>query len=368
MNNDLLLTRQKKLLDGIEAAEFDAVLFNPGPSFRYFTGLDFHLSERPVVAWFKPGSPVGFVVPEFEATKLNSLGYEAVIAAYDERPDTWGSAFARMVADLNLEKSLLAAEPLSMRLLEIDFIRSAAPGSRMLSDEDLVAGLRVRKDSSEIELMKKAASVAEAAMRETLPEVRIGMTEKQVAGLLTSNILMAGSDPKLPFAPIVGFGPNSALPHHFPTDRPLAAGAQASGYASDMTRVFSVDTPDVRYQEIAAVVSRANRAAQALARPGAKAMALDQAAREVIVDAGYGNYFTHRTGHGLGLDGHEPPYIRSDNDRSLEIGMAFTIEPGIYLPGDFGVRIEDNVVITAEGSAVLTTLSHEVLPLEQFRA
>jgi Xaa-Pro dipeptidase len=194
-----------------------------------------------------------------------------------------------------------------------------------------------------------------------------------VAAELVLQLLRAGSDPLLPFQPIVSGGPNSANPHALPGERILQNGdllvidwgAAHAGYFSDLTRTYVLGKPSEEQLRIAGLVEKANAAGRAAARPGARAGEIDAAARKVITDGGFGEYFTHRTGHGLGLETHEHPYMFNANPLILTEGMTFTIEPGIYLPGKGGVRIEDNMVITSEGADSLSDLPRplSILPL-----
>ena len=184
-------------------------------------------------------------------------------------------------------------------------------------------------------------------------------------------LMRHGSNPRLPFFPIVSSGPNSANPHAAPSERKLTVGdllvidygANVNGYFSDITRTFAIGEVDPEYRKIAEIVLAANQAGHAAAGPGVPASKVDQAAREVIEAAGYGEFFFHRTGHGLGLEGHEEPYIRSDSDLPLAVGNTFTIEPGIYLPDRNGVRIEDDVYITETGCQSFTNLPRELITL-----
>jgi Xaa-Pro dipeptidase len=216
--------------------------------------------------------------------------------------------------------------------------------------------------------MQKAVGIAEAALTATLPQVRIGMTELEVANLLLIEVLNAGSLGELPFQPIVSTGPNGANPHAMPSSRPLADGdllvidfgANFEGYFSDITRTFAVGSYSEEQKKVHDTVLAANQAGHDTAGPGASCQEVDRAARAVIEQAGYGKYFTHRTGHGLGMEGHEPPYIREGNARKLEPGMSFTIEPGIYLLDRFGVRIEDDVIVTDDGLHSFTTFPREL--------
>ena len=216
--------------------------------------------------------------------------------------------------------------------------------------------------------MKRAVQIAQSALEATIPLIKVGMTEKELAAELVIQIFKHGSDPEIPFSPIVSGGLNSANPHASPTDRPLEPGdllvvdwgAAFDGYMSDLTRTFAVGEVDAEYAKIHRIVQEANAAGRAAARSGARCAEVDIAARSVIEKAGYGVFFTHRTGHGIGMEGHEDPYMRGDNEQILEPGMAFTVEPGIYLPGRNGARIEDNVVITEHGADCLSDMAREI--------
>ena len=216
--------------------------------------------------------------------------------------------------------------------------------------------------------MRRAVQIAEDALMATLTKVSIGTTEKEIAGELFLQLITHGSDIALPFAPIVAAGPNGANPHSQPSDRPLVAGdllivdwgATYAGYASDLTRTFAVGEINPMAEKIHKIVQQANSAGRAAGRPGVACAAVDLAARRVIEEAGFGVNFTHRTGHGIGMECHEDPYIRGDNQQLLEVGMAYTVEPGIYLPGVNGVRIEDDLVVTSEGAESLSTMSREI--------
>lgn len=255
-----------------------------------------------------------------------------------------------------------------MRFLELSLLREAAPGVEWVSADGALAELRAIKDPVEIECLQRAAAMAEQALEATLPLIRIGMTERQLAAELTLQLLRAGSQPQGAFDPIVAAGPNSALPHATPTDRPLQAGdllildwgARVEGYLSDLTRTFAVGEPDPDVSAIHALVRRANEAGVRAAGPGVPSSQVDRAARQVLEEAGYGQYFIHRTGHGLGLEAHEPPYIRSDNHSPLKPGMVFTVEPGVYLPGRGGVRVEDDVLVTDWEARSLTGAPREL--------
>jgi Xaa-Pro dipeptidase len=216
--------------------------------------------------------------------------------------------------------------------------------------------------------MRQAVNIAEKAFAATQKSMKVGMTESELASELVIQLLKHGSDAELPVTPIVSGGPNSANPHASPTDRKLQSGdmlvidwgAAYHGYISDLTRTLGVGEIDPEFVKIHKIVQDANAAGRAAARSGAACAEVDKATREVIEKSGYGKFFTHRTGHGIGMEVHEDPYIRGDNMQKLEPGMAFTVEPGIYLPGRNGVRIEDNIVITEKGAELLSDLPREL--------
>jgi Xaa-Pro dipeptidase len=272
------------------------------------------------------------------------------------------------VAFLKLNGKSIGVEPRQMRLLEFRLVESGAPASGFPDASAVVSSLRIRKDADEVEAMRKAVQVAQSALESTIPLIKAGMTEKELASELVIQLLKHGSQSEMPFAPIVSTGPNGANPHASPSDRKIQPGdllvvdwgAAVDGYVSDLTRTFAVGEVEAEYRQIHQVVLEANAAGRAAGKPGVPCAAVDRAAREVIEKAGYGQYFTHRTGHGVGMEGHEEPYMRGDNLQVLEPGMAYTVEPGIYLPDRNGVRIEDNVVITDTGAVCLSDMPREL--------
>lgn len=361
-------SRFDKLNASLRTSDLDAVILNPGPTLTHLTGLRFHLMERPVVLLFAKDQTPAIVLPELELQKVASLPYELQVFSYPENPATWGDVFRSATQALGLDGKRIGVEPRQLRLLEFRYVRDGAPEADYPDASDVLSGLRLRKDQSEIDAMRHAVKIAQDALETTIPAIKIGMTEKELAAELVTQLLKHGSEPELPFAPIVSGGPNSANPHASPTERKLQAGdllvvdwgAAYDGYISDLTRTFAVGDVDEEYAKIHQIVQDANAAGRAAAKPGVSCASVDKAARDVIEQDGYGVYFTHRTGHGIGMEGHEEPYMRGDNMQLLEPGMAFTVEPGIYLPGRNGVRIEDNVVITETGADVLSDMLREI--------
>ncbi len=362
-----ILKRQNALATLLKASGLDALALNAGPSQTYFSGLHFHLMERPVVLMLSPGQAPVLVLPGFEKGKTDSLDYELRTVTYGEDPAQWQEAFDQAGKLLGGAKHI-GVEGLRLRFMELAYLQGALPGAEFEAAEALLAQMRMHKDAAEVAAMQRAVEIAEAALKETITRVKIGMTEKQIAGELIQQLYTNGSDPELPFAPIVAAGPNSANPHATVSDRKIAKGdlllfdwgAAYDGYFSDLTRTFAIGEVSEEAKRIYEIVKLANQAGRAAGKPGAPCSAVDDAAREVIEDSNYGQYFTHRTGHGLGMEPHEEPYMRAGNSMKLEPGMAYTVEPGIYLPGRGGVRIEDNVVITEDGAKTLSSFPREL--------
>jgi Xaa-Pro dipeptidase len=363
----MLETRHSRLVRAMRAAGLEAVALNPGPSLFYLTGLTFHLMERPVIALFTPDHRPGLVLPELERAKAEaSEGLD--LYPYTEDEESRLESLKRACASLGLPGKRIGIEPLRFRAYELWLLEKASPGSPLVSADGVLGPLRVAKDEAEVAAIRQAVAIAESALAAALPLIRIGMTERELASELSLQLLRAGSDPELPFSPIVASGPNSAVPHAVPGDRPLQAGdllvldwgATYRGYISDLTRTLAVGHADSEFARVHEVVQQANAAGRWSVMPEGTCAGVDQAARAVIAASGYGDNFTHRTGHGIGLEAHEPPYIRADNSERLLPGMVFTVEPGIYLPGRGGVRVEDNVLVTAEGGESLTSFPRDL--------
>lgn len=339
----------------------DAVALVPGANMRYFTGLNYHLSERPIIALVTPGG-LGFIVPQLEVIRLEARpDLAAQIFAWSDA-DGYEGAFRAALDALGLRGQTLGVDGLAMRVTEWLAFLALDPSLRVRTVERDLVRIRARKSPDEIQRIRRAIQLSEAALDQVLGWVQPGMTERAIAARLKDALAAQGCD-DVAFEPLVQTGPNSALPHGTVTDRALNAdefllldfGGQVDGYLADITRTFCLGTPTPEMQRIYDTVLAANEAAKAAAHPGAPMGAVDRAARAVIETAGYGPYFTHRTGHGLGMEGHELiPQIAPGVADPLEPGMVFTIEPGIYLPRLGGVRIEDDVLVTETGLEVLT--------------
>ena len=364
MNTERLKRLQKQILTN----GLDGLALVPGPNMVYVSDIHSHLSERPIVLFIPADDDPAIVIPTLEAMKAKTAGIpkDRIFAWSDDEGYT--GAFQQACAHLELSDYLLGVESLHMRVLELELLKRYAPGLTTTHAEPIMMSLRLQKDAAELAAMEEAIAVAEQAMHNLLPRIKIGMTEKQVAALLTQELLLGGAD-SIAFGPIVSTGPNGASPHAVPTDRPLATGdllvidwgCFVNGYPSDITRTFAVGEISAELKYIYDVVKMANEEGKLIARPDVTGQDVDRAAREVIDDAGYGEYFIHRTGHGLGLEIHEPPFMMEGYTGPLGVGNVFTVEPGIYVPGLGGVRIEDDVVITPEGQRTLTSFPRELM-------
>lgn len=367
-------------LDGLSQLlvefQLDALALNPGPSLTYLTGLQFHLMERPTVAVFPARQEPILLLPELEQAKLAELKFPLQAVPFGDDPATWPQAFVQGLSPLSQQPLRLGVEPGRLRVLELGYLQAALPDAKIVDAAPLLATLRLRKDEGELRKMRRAVEIAQSALLQTLKSIAPGQTERQIAAELLVQLYRAGSDPDLPFPPIVSSGPNTANPHAAPSERVLQPddtllfdwGAGFEGYFSDITRTFFCGQITAEQRLVADLVYEANRAVRLKGKAGLAAGEIDRLARSVIEAGGYGAYFIHRTGHGLGMEAHEAPYMFAGNPLSLEKGMVFTDEPGIYLPGKFGVRIEDDLVVGPDGLESLTDLPRRVLPLELFRA
>jgi Xaa-Pro dipeptidase len=365
--------RLARLQDVMQEKGLDSLVLLPGPSLYYLTGLSFHLMERPTICIISTRNRPLFITPELERTKVEASPLDLEIIDYGEDHASRLAAFNAAAEGRRLAGTRIGMEPLVMRAYELRLLEGAIPGAKFVPADDIISALRLIKDENELSSMQKAVEIAEASLRATISRVELGISEREVASELVAQLLRSGSEAELPFGPIVASGPNSAIVHATPTDRKLEPGdflmidfgARVKGYVSDITRTFALGEIDAEMKRVYAVVKDANAAGVNSVAPGVQCAEVDQITRKVIEDAGYGAYFIHRTGHGIGLEAHEGPYISGDNSQSLSIGMTFTVEPALYIPGKGGVRIEDNVVVTPEGARSLTTFPRELEVIAQ---
>jgi Xaa-Pro aminopeptidase len=345
-----------------------ALLLTPGPDLRYLTGYDAHQLER-LTCLAVPAGPSGqlpfLVVPRLElpaalASPAGRLGLE--IIPWDETDDP----YALVAKRLDLGTGPVGLSDRMWALMVLRF-RDALPGARQELASAALREMRIAKTPAEVAALRAAGEAIDRVHARVPGWLRAGRTERQVAGDIADAIIQEGHA-RVDFT-IVGSGPNAASPHHEVSDRVLQrgdavvvdiGGTMPSGYCSDCTRTYVIGEPPSDFAAYYRVLQDAQQDAFAAVRPGASAESIDAAAREPIAAAGYGEYFVHRTGHGIGLEVHEDPYIVSGNAEPLRPGMAFSIEPGIY-PGPHGARIEDIVVCTERGGERLNNASRELV-------
>jgi len=359
---DTTINYQERINTLIDKSEADVVALIPGANMVYFTGLHFHLMERPIIALLSRDG-LAFIIPELEVPMVkHTLNMPATFFSWNDATG-YMNAFRDAAIQLNLLDRIFAVDGLTMRVFEwLTFKKVGVSADEALDVRRVLLGVRAIKSSEEIERQRRAMQLSEAALEKTLQKIQFGMTERTIMNLLKQELENAGSQ-GIGFDPIVLTGEKTGQPHGNPADRPLGEnelllfdfGGMVDGYSADITRTFCVGEPPDEIKRMHEAVLQANEAAMLLARPGVTAGEVDQAARDVIEKAGLGEYFMHRTGHGLGLEMHEYPNIAPNNDMVLEPGMVFTIEPGVYIPDVGGIRIEDVVAVTDDGIDCLTS-------------
>ncbi|NOT07567.1 MAG: aminopeptidase P family protein [Gemmatimonadales bacterium] len=366
-----VLERQKRLEQAralMAQERLDALFLTGGTSLRYFTNISWGLSER-LLALVLPKTGRAFVVcPAFERDRAmeqiaaGPLAGTADILTWEENE----SPYQRVAEGLRaraITTGRLGIEE-TVRFVFSDGVAKAAPALTLTSATPVTAGCRVVKDAHEQALMRLASTVTLKAYEAAYRSLKDGMTQDEFADLVTL------AHQRLGFQGGAGVqvGKYSALPHGSATPQVIRegtillidGGCTVEGYTSDISRTFVLGRATDRMKQVFDIEQRAQKAALAAARPGVHCQAVDAAARKVIVDAGFGpdyKYFTHRVGHGMGMDGHEWPYLVRGNTLPLKPGMTFSDEPGIYIPGEFGVRLEDDMVITENGAELFTPTS-----------
>jgi Xaa-Pro aminopeptidase len=354
--------RLQRAIQATHRAKLAALLVTPSADLRYLTGYDAPPFERLTCLVLRPGADPVLVVPELERPRAaaSPIGKKLQMAGWRDGDDPYG-----LLAGLVAKKGTMAVNDTTWASHLLGFQR-AIPGAAWRAGSAVVSELRIRKDAQELERLSRAARGADEAFRRVTALRMDGLREEEVAEALSALLREQGHD-TVDFT-IVASGPNGASPHHEPGARSIRAGEEVvldfggtvGGYFSDMTRTVVVERAPRGFGHVYDIVREAQEAAFQAVRPGVPAEEVDAAAREVIAMSGYADRFVHRTGHGIGLEVHEDPYIVAGNRRPLEPGMCFSIEPGIYLDGRFGVRIEDIVTVTKTGGQRLNRASRDL--------
>jgi len=343
----------------LKARGLDLLIATPGTNYEYLTGYNPGRSERLIALLLPVAGAPAIVCPSFEVERIKRHSVITELHGWEEQEDP--HALVAETARRLRPGSRRRAIALESSTAYQTFLRlgRALGGWKIVDAAPVTERLRAIKSPEEVALLRRAIAITEDAMAATFAQLAVGTTEVQVSQALSREMEQRGA----PGGGLVQFGPSSALPHGGPAGPKLEretgvlidCGCRVGGYTSDITRTtWFGDHPSDEFRRVFNVVHDAQTAAMELGRPGTPCEEMDRAARKVITAAGYGPFFTHRLGHGLGMDGHEPAYLVEGNKTRLEPGMVFTIEPGIYQLGKFGVRIEDDCVMTENGVEVLS--------------
>ena len=365
-NADVLSKRVERAQQLMEASGYDLLVIGPSADFRYLTGHSPHLSER-LTALILPWNGKGtIVVPRLEAPLIKDLTDRFDLAVWDET-DNPLERVAELARQTRSESVGINDQLWSGFLLRL---QKALPNATYEPGNAVLSKLRASKDDAELEVLREASRRTDAAWEEFCTTQRLtGRTEREVADSLCAIMAKHGM-PEIAFC-IVGSGPNGASPHHHLSDRVIQPGDPVvmdfggilDGYYSDITRTPVAGEPHPDFVEIYNVVLEAQQAAFDAIKPGVACQDVDRAARKVITDHGYAEYFIHRLGHGIGLTAHEDPYLVEGNTELMQVGNVFSDEPGIYIPDRWGVRIEDSVAVTETGAERLNQVSRALTSL-----
>lgn len=353
------------------ARQIDALMLTGGTSLVYFSGIQWGLSERLFAMVLPVKGDAFYVCPAFEEDRAREqiakgpLGASADVRTWEEHGNPY-ERVAQGLKDRGIASGRLGIEE-TVRFVFSDGVAGAAPALRLTSGTPVTAGCRMTKDAHELALMRHASAVTLKAYEAAWRALKEGMTQTDFQGLVQQAHRRLGYNGSAG----VQVGEYSALPHGSITPQVVRegtillidGGCSVEGYVSDISRTFVLGRPTDTMKKVFEIELRAQTAALKAARPGLACEAVDAAARKVIEDAGYGpgyTYFTHRVGHGMGMDGHEWPYLVKGNTLPLEPGMTFSDEPGIYIRGEFGVRLEDDMVITEAGAELFTPQSRSL--------
>ena len=357
----------------LKAAEQDALVLLPGPNLYFTLGITQMLRKRPILYVVFPDGSLAASLPLLEVPEFRTRYADARVISWTdaEGPEAAAKALGGLIRDRSRAGApRVAAEHFTLRLFECGLLLGGLAGTEFEPAEGFLDRLRMVKDPEDVEAMRQACRIAEEALRLVMDNFRRGMTEKEIANALKIEMLRLGTE-ELPKEPVVSSGARSAFPHTKTSDRPvnlgdalmIDTGARYHGYCSDITRTFFVGTPPPEFIEIYELELAVSRRVLETIRAGVSLSLLDETAHRVVDDAGFGQRFPHRVGHGLGIEGHEAPSVVTGNPLVTTPGLTFTVEPGVYLPGFGGVRVEENVAVTKEGVDILTAYPRELRTL-----
>ena len=348
----------------MRTTDVDLMVLSLGSNLKYLTGFSDEPGERLLLLLVpREGDPV-FLVPELYEDQVRRASRIGNLRVWKDEDDP-RTLLGQTIASLGVGKGDVAVDD-SMWATFLLELQTVLPKATFSGASRILVPLRMEKSASEVRAMEEAGAIADQAFEEILTHKVSGTSELELARVLQDSMLAHGAD-AVAFETLIASGPNSALPHHRAGRRTIAPGdvvildygCRVRGYCSDVSRTVVCQTASDEIREVHAIVQEAQEEAVRKVKPGVEAEAVDRAARAVISRAGHGERFVHRTGHGIGLDVHEPPYIVKGNHLKLREGMTFSVEPGIYLRRDWGIRIEDVVVVTDTGARPMTRSTHE---------
>ncbi|EGK14293.1 xaa-Pro dipeptidase [Desmospora sp. 8437] len=359
--------RLEKLAGWLKHEQMELAMIQDPANLFYLTGFECEPHERLIALFAFPGEEPFMILPKMEMDRLKDSGWTYGITAYEDTDNPW-DAISSLLDDRKLLPFQSAAvEPDHLSYARAQSLLRLSPEAKLISISSQLEAMRAVKDETEIQSAKKAARFADMAVETGIEALKPGCTELEVVARIEYEMKGQGIR-EMSFSTMVLFGEKSGDPHGIPGTRRLQEGdlvlfdlgVIVEGYASDITRTVAFGSISEEANRIYETVRKAQEAALAQCRPQTPMMEVDRAARRVIGEAGYGAHFPHRIGHGLGISTHEYPSLHGNNSDLLSEGMIITVEPGIYVPGIGGVRIEDDLVITAEGHQVLTRFPKEL--------
>ena len=368
MEKSLYEIRIKKLIEVLKEKEISGFIFGLSDDMYYFTNF-YDVQRERFLGLFVPsvGHPV-FLVPQLYYDQICETTSIDNVIPWTEVEDPF-EKMASIVKERKLSTSKIAVDD-TLRSSVLLALQEKLPKVKFISGSKFVSVLRQIKSNSEKDLMMYIGNIADKVIEKAISAVQVGVSELKIANLIENTFKEFGAKYG-GLVPLVASGPYSAQPHYHATEKVIADGESVvidfcgvcKYYMSDMTRTVFTGNPPEEYLKIYNIVKKAQEVGVQSVKPGRTCEEIDQIVRKIIEEQGYGQYFIHRTGHGIGLEVHEEPYIIEGNKLVLEPGMTFSIEPGIYIPGKYGVRIEDCVIVTEKGAESFTNFSHNLITI-----
>jgi len=355
----------KNLLKLMDENSIEAYMIGPSTDLRFLIGLSTFVCERFQAFFLLNNGDFFYISPQVYYEEVNNILDKSKVFMWKDREGFVG-ILKDTINRYNLKDKRIAINNTisAVNLIDIENICNC----KFINGQKLLENLRIIKSEKEVKKLKKAAKLADEIMRKTINYIKPGITENDIKEKIKTIITKLETE-GVSFEPIVSSGPNSSKPHYNKGERTiqkkdiiiLDLGCVYKGYCSDMSRTVFVGDISIKEKKVYNIVKKAYQSAEDIVKEGITAEDVDQKARSIIEKAGYGDYFINRTGHGIGVSVHEAPFIKTGNKIKLKKGMAFSIEPGIYIPGEFGIRIEDIVIVTEDGKKILNKYPNEII-------